>query len=232
MTADGTPKLLDFGIAKVLGSDLLGQQDHTLTVHRVLTPGYASPEQIKDEPMTTASDVYSLGVVLYELLTGSSPYRATTRRPQELAVAVCQLEPEKPSLAVSRKPTEKDARSSGSVGQIAVARDSSLSRPAEATHGRPGQHSPHGVAEGTVAQIRVRAAIWRGSSAAPGLCSGAGPQGHFFLSNLEVYDPAQSRGRWVSRCHLGRPGWTCVCPARSESGARTSRHGGSPADTG
>ena len=128
VTADGTPKLLDFGIAKVLGSDLLGQQDHTLTVYRVLTPGYASPEQIKDEPMTTASDVYSLGVVLYELLTGSSPYKATTRRPQELAVAVCQSEPEKPSLVVSRKPTEKDARSPGSAEQIAAARDSSLSK--------------------------------------------------------------------------------------------------------
>lgn len=128
VTADGTPKLLDFGIAKVLASDLLGQEDQTLTVYRVLTPGYASPEQVNDEPMTTASDVYSLGVVLYELLTGSSPYKSTTRRPQELAVAVRQVEPQKPSLAVARKPTERTARPSASVEEIAASRNSSPSR--------------------------------------------------------------------------------------------------------
>jgi serine/threonine protein kinase len=103
VAGDGTPKLLDFGIAKILDPDEVpGPMEPTLTVFRVLTPGYASPEQIKGEPITTATDVYSLGVILYELLTGRSPYRVTSRSPQELARAVCEAEPEKPSTAIRR----------------------------------------------------------------------------------------------------------------------------------
>ncbi len=103
VTPEGVPKLLDFGIAKVLGTDLESQATETLTAFRVLTPGYASPEQIRGEPVTTASDVYSLGVVLYELLTGCSPYPATTRAPQELLRSICELEPEKPSAVIDKR---------------------------------------------------------------------------------------------------------------------------------
>jgi serine/threonine-protein kinase len=97
VTADGVPKLLDFGLAKVLARDAGEVQERTQTALRVLTPEYASPEQIRGEPLTTASDVYSLGVVLYELLTGERPYRLKTRTPEEVSDAVLRQEPARPS---------------------------------------------------------------------------------------------------------------------------------------
>jgi serine/threonine protein kinase len=97
ITAQGVPKLLDFGIAKLLRPEYSGAGPLlTRTRSRMMTPAYASPEQVRGDPITTASDVYSLGVVLYELLTGQRPYQFKTDAPTELEQAICQIEPERP----------------------------------------------------------------------------------------------------------------------------------------
>jgi eukaryotic-like serine/threonine-protein kinase len=97
--ADGEPKLLDFGIAKLVNAET--EDAETVTELGVMTPEYASPEQICGRAVTTATDVYSLGVVLYELLTGCRPYRLTSRRPDEMARVVCEEEPKRPSQVIS-----------------------------------------------------------------------------------------------------------------------------------
>jgi eukaryotic-like serine/threonine-protein kinase len=95
VTAEGQPKLLDFGVAKLLGPDAAGQT--TATAFAPLTPAYASPEQILGQPVSTATDVYSLGVLLYELLTARSPYDAPSG-PMELLTAVVEREPRSSGL--------------------------------------------------------------------------------------------------------------------------------------
>lgn len=104
VTHEGSPKLVDFGIAKLLDQTASGA---TVTGMSFMTPEYASPEQVNGVPVTTAADIYSLGVVLYELLSGRLPYRLKSRVPHELAKAICDQEPERPSTAMGRSALEK-----------------------------------------------------------------------------------------------------------------------------
>ena len=114
VTEGGVPKLLDFGIAKLLTPELAAQTiDPTASALRLMTPAYASPEQVKGEPITTATDVYGLGVLLYELLTGHRPYRVRRTATHELMQAVLAEEPTRPSTVVTL--TEEVPGAAGSV---------------------------------------------------------------------------------------------------------------------
>ena len=105
VTEEGIVKLLDFGIAKLIEEGEDTSAPHTRTGFQLMTPEYASPEQVTGDALTTSSDVYALGVLLYELLTGHRPYRLNSRVVHEIARIICDEEPERPSTAVSRVET-------------------------------------------------------------------------------------------------------------------------------
>ncbi len=98
---DGKAKLLDFGIAKALADEPLGEEPLTRTALRVFTPDYATPEQVYGQPASTATDVYQLGLLLYELLTGQRAQRVTDMSQQTLENAICRAEPVRPSERVA-----------------------------------------------------------------------------------------------------------------------------------
>lgn len=103
IASDGTPRLLDFGIAKLLNPEMASDTlQPTATAMRMMTIDYASPEQINGEKVTYSTDIYSLGVILFELLTGHRPYRFANRTPHEIARVICEESPILPSDAITR----------------------------------------------------------------------------------------------------------------------------------
>jgi serine/threonine protein kinase/tetratricopeptide (TPR) repeat protein len=131
VTGDGEPKLLDFGIAKLLNPEMAAIDPMTRPDQRLLTYEYASPEQVTGDPITTASDVYALGVLLYELLTGHRPYRLERRVHEEALRVICSTEPARPSTAVTREVTVRGPGNSTltiTAEEIARRREMQLAR--------------------------------------------------------------------------------------------------------
>jgi non-specific serine/threonine protein kinase/serine/threonine-protein kinase len=124
VTKESVPKLLDFGIARIL-DPAMGSQ---ATAVNPMTPEYASPEQVRGEPVTTATDVYSLGVVLYQLLTGRSPYPKNTNAPHEFARAICEAEPPRPSSVILRRKSGEGTRPVDAAEILSRVREASTAK--------------------------------------------------------------------------------------------------------
>lgn len=122
VTAGGTAKLLDFGISRLISPDAeVRGTSLTQTNERLLTPDFASPEQILGQPLAITTDIYSLGVLLYVLLSESHPQERARASQLDLQLAICQTDPEKPSTAASRRRSEPRAgRIAGDLDKITL----------------------------------------------------------------------------------------------------------------
>jgi len=138
VTAEGMPKLLDFGIAKLLNPEFARTLVITQTNLRLMTPEYASPEQIRGESITPATDVYALGVILYELLTGHRPYQLRRYTSLEIEKLICEIEPLKPSTAVTRSEEMADPNATTvttiTPDQVSRTREGDTQKPVSYTH--------------------------------------------------------------------------------------------------
>ena len=129
VTKDGMPKLLDFGLAKILDENV-ADQNQTVTAYRAFTPAYASPEQITGKKVTTLSDVYSIGVVFYELLTGEKPFHFEGKSIEEIIKTINDSEPSAPSAIlntrfqisdkINKKPKTQNPKLHSDIDKIAL----------------------------------------------------------------------------------------------------------------
>ncbi|HTS76974.1 MAG TPA: serine/threonine-protein kinase [Bryobacteraceae bacterium] len=110
VSGDGEPKLLDFGIARLMEEDPSGPGTHTMTAAAMMTPDYASPEQVKGQLAGIASDIYSLGAILFELLSGARPHRLESYSTAEVYRAICEDEPLAPSAAAADPHIQRELR--------------------------------------------------------------------------------------------------------------------------
>ncbi|MEO6366262.1 MAG: serine/threonine-protein kinase, partial [Luteimonas sp.] len=134
VTSGGDVRLLDFGIAKLLDTEI-PSLDHTRTGLRAFTLHYAAPEQVRGEPVTTMTDVYSLGVVLYELLAGAKPYQLKRQTDAEWEEAILSGDPQRPSLAVLRPSSASAATESSASHTHANAASAARRKHARALSG-------------------------------------------------------------------------------------------------
>lgn len=120
IATDGSPKLLDFGVAKLLDSEVDPGHAATVAGVRMITPEYASPEQVRGELVGTASDIYALGAILYELLSGVKAHQLTSHSPSELQHAICEVEVKPPSSRISPDDSRLRKRLSGDLDNIVL----------------------------------------------------------------------------------------------------------------
>ncbi|MEK9137340.1 MAG: serine/threonine-protein kinase, partial [Bacteroidota bacterium] len=167
VTPDGIPKLLDFGIAKPLSDDEHTEPgDMTKVGLKFVTLEYSSPEQIRGETITTASDVYSLGVLLYKLLTGRSPYQIKNWLPHEITRAVCEQEPLKPSTSPV-KSEERNGTSVQTLNELCSLRSDHARETPSSPLGRHRYDSSQGASKRPAQTIRLCRSVCRRYSAIP-----------------------------------------------------------------
>ncbi len=123
VTDDGIPKLLDFGISKILSEDDAGVPAATVTRLGAMTPGYASPEQLRSESVTTSTDVYSLGVILFEILSGHRPFEGREGNLNDILHAVVETDPPLPSSIAGTLPERGLEAITARAGELSVANE-------------------------------------------------------------------------------------------------------------
>ena len=187
VTKEGDVRLLDFGIAKLLTEGEANETELTRVGGRALTPDYASPEQIAGSTVTTASDVYSLGVVLYELLTGGRPYKLKRDTRSGLEDAILAAEPARPSQAAAG---ETAAQARGVTAEAAGAQP----------QGRSRHHRSQGAQQAARPTVCDSRCVRPGHRALPRRGSRSGAAGERLVSRAKIRFAQQTRRGLRGRC--------------------------------